>query len=280
MDDRVKVVQVLPEPLDRAKRASSLHAEFQVAINELSRIRREALDELVGQGRTHAQIAEDLGMTRARIGQLLSSGPKIERAFLGSGPVTVALGGKVEANKEKPGSVIAQEDFQAYEAFQQLAQSVSLTTQYEVIQPPGMLDLNRDNLTVICGPRISPLIAQVLASDDNVKFDRDDSGWHLLDRVAKTEFRSPMDSGEPSDFAYLGRLPRLDGKGNFLYIAGIHAVGAAGVVHYLDKHLSELYKEVKTGRFSTIIQCSFDPDTRKIRSSKRVSPLYRAEAAS
>ena len=130
---------------------------------------------------------------------------------------------------------------------------------------------------MICGPRLSPLIAQVLASDHNVGFEHDDAGWYLIDRVEDRKYRSPMDSGESGDFAYLGRLPRLDGRGSFLYIAGIHAVGAAGVVHYLDNHLAELYREVKTRRFSTIIRCTFDPVTRKIESSKRIAPLYKSD---
>ena len=37
-------------------------------------------------------------------------------------------------------------------------------------------NLNRDNLVVICGPRLSPIIAQVLASDPNLGFAHDDQG--------------------------------------------------------------------------------------------------------
>ncbi len=120
-------------------------------------------------------------------------------------------------------------------------------------------------------------IAQVLASDYHLGFEHDDAGWYLVDRVEDKKYRSPMDSGESSDYAYLGRLPRLDGRGGFLYIAGVHAVGAAGVVHYLDNHLTELYREVKTRRFSTIIHCAFDTVTRRIENSQRSSPLYKNE---
>lgn len=276
MEDQVKAVTDLPEPLARAKAAGEMAARFQESITELSRIRREALDEVVGQGMTHAQIAEALGMTRSRVGQLLSTGPKVERIFLGAGTLTVAVGGKLEAKDKNPGPVVAQEDFYAYEEFQKLAKTLALTTEFEVIPPPGILNLNRDNLVVICGPRVSPMVGQVLASDDNVGFGLDDQGWHLIDKVKGEIYRSPMDSGHNRDFAYFGRLPRLDGKGTFMYIAGIHAVGAPGVVHYLDSHLSELYKELKTERFSTIIECEFD-EQRKIVRSKRISPLYRED---
>jgi DNA-binding CsgD family transcriptional regulator len=278
MELPVRMLLDLQDPLRRAREASSLVSAYQTAIAELSRIRREALEELVAEGMSQSQIAEKLGMTRTRVGQLLSAGPKPERAFLGSGTLTIAVGGKLEAKAHKPGPVVAQEDFQAYEAMQELARTFGLDTCYEVIPPPGLINLNRDNLVVVCGPRLSSLIAQVLASDHRIGFEQDDAGWYLVDRVEGKTYRSPMDTGESSDYAYLGRLPRLDGRGNFLYIAGIHAVGAAGVVHYLDNHLAELYKEVKTGRFSTIIRCTFDATTKQIESSKRVTPVYKTEA--
>jgi hypothetical protein len=55
---------------------------------------------------------------------------------------------------------------------------------------------------------------------------------------------------------------------------GIHAMVSNGVIHYLDQHLAEVYREVKTKRFSALIQCEFDPDTRKVSSSKLLTPLY------
>ena len=242
----------------------------------MSRVRKEAIEELLQGSMTQTEIAEHLNLTRSRIGQLLKTGPRIERAFFGtSATVTVALGGKLEAKAENPGPVVAQEDFQAYDAFRKMARGLDFDTNYEVIQPPGLINLNRDDLVVICGPRLSPLIAQVLESDSNVAFDRDEHGWFLRDRNTGNVYRSPMDGGDSSDYAYVGKLPRLDGKGNFLYIAGIHAAGAAGVVHYLDGHVGDLYREVKDGRFSAIIHCAFDADTRKIRTSKIVTPIYK-----
>ncbi|APU18597.1 transcriptional regulator [Actinoalloteichus sp. GBA129-24] len=274
MHDDVRALLALPTPMDRAQRAGQLHADYQARTVEVSRIRKEALAELIGQGLSQTQIGEALDMSRSRVQQLLSSGPRVERAFLGTGPLTVALGGKLEAKDSNPGPVLAQEDFHAYEMLQSLAKSLSLETSYEVVQPPGFLDLNRDNLVVICGPRLSPMIAQVLASDDHLAFGKDEAGWFLSDKKADIDYRSPMDEGESSDYAYFGRLPRPDGKGTFLYIAGIHAVGATGVVHYLENHLAELYRELKTDRFSTLIKCVFNPESRKIKSSGRVPGDY------
>jgi hypothetical protein len=274
----IQAVRDLEDPLKQAQQASEVLAQYQAAVTELSHIRREAIERLMAQGMTKSQLAEQLGMTRARVGQLLAAGPRSEGLFLGTGTLTVALGGKLEAGKPDPGPVVSQEGFQAYERLREIARSLGLEAQYEVIAPPGLIDLNRDNLVVICGPRLSPVIAQVLAADPNLSFEHDDLGWYLLDHATGTAYRSPMDDSEPGDYAYLGRLPRIDGRGAFLYLAGIHAPGNNGAVHYLESHLEELYGEVRTGRFSTLIACQFDPATRQITSSERVTPIYRTDA--
>lgn len=277
MDIDVRELGELADPAERAQRASQRLAEYQAVAGELSRIRREALEELIAAGRTQTDIAAMLGMTRSRVGQLLSSGPKSERAFLGAGPLTIAIGGKQEANKRGSGRVLAQEDLAAFNQMKELARNLGLDAQHEVVEPPGFIDLNRDNLIVICGPRLSPLIGQILGSDRNLGFDHDDQGWFLVDRSLGVTHRSPMDAGESKDYAYVGRLPRIDGRGTFLYIAGIHAIGAPGAVHFLENHLAELYSEVKTKRFSMLVACEFDPKTLQVTSSKRLSPIYRHE---
>jgi hypothetical protein len=269
----------IADPQERAAQAHELVGRHQAAVSELSRVRREALEELTAAGKTQTQLAEILGVTRTRIGQILSSGPRSERAFLGTGPLTVALGAKREADKPIPSPVVAQEDFNAYESLSALARTVGLDTRYELIQPPGMLDLNRENLVVICGPRLSPLLAQLLASDPHLGFERDGTGWYLVDRTAGQIYRSPMDHNQTGDLAYLGRLPRLDGRGTFLYMAGVHAAGAAGAIHFLAENLADAYREVRNKRFSTVIRCVYDPATREIIESERVSPYYRPDGA-
>jgi hypothetical protein len=83
-----------------------------------------------------------------------------------------------------------------------------------------------------------------------------------------------MDAGKSSDIAYFGRLPRPDGRGTFLYIAGIHAAGPGAVIHFLATHLGEFYKEAHLKRFSTLIEGEFDANTRRAISSRRITPLY------
>jgi hypothetical protein len=266
-------------PRDRAIAAHNLIDDYQSAIGELSRLRREALEELLADGMSQTQIADMLNMSRSRVSQLLSAGVRPERAFLGTGSITVALGGKHEAGKDKPGAVVSAEALAAFEGLAELARSHGLKAEYEVVPPPGFVTLNRQNLIVACGPRLSPLVQQILESDSNVGFAKDADGWHLIDHVSGTIHRSPCDSGKNADFAYIGRLPRPDGKGTFLYIAGIHAIGTAGAAHYIDNNLAELYRETKTRRFSTIVSCEFDPETRRVTSSSRVCPLYRHDGS-
>src|SRR5262249_42738982 len=150
----------------------------------------------------------------------------------------------------------------------------------EEIPPPGLIDLNRDGLVVICGPRLSPLVAQVLAADQTLVFGHDSDGWFIEDRRTGTVYRSPMDlTGAHSDIGYLGRLRRPDGRGTFTYMAGIHAAGAAGVVDWITGAggLTELWRETRERRFSTLVRCTFDPATRHVTSSERIVPFARQE---
>ncbi|SED30471.1 Sigma-70, region 4 [Streptomyces sp. 2231.1] len=281
MHDDMERVSRIGDPVDRAKAAIDLMATYQGWVLELSRVRREAIEEAQASGMTQAEIATRLGVSRGRVGQLASAGPPPERAFFGTELVTVSLGGKYESGKspeENPSEVVTREDLGNFEHLRKLLGSMKLDAQYEVIPPTGIVNLNRDNHVVICGPRLSPIVAQVLEGDDNIRFAKDQA-WHLVDQQAGKKYRSPQDEdGSAGDFGYLGRLPRLDGRGTFLYIAGIHAIGANGVVHYLEHNLADLYREVRTKRFSTVISCRYDPDTLEVTESRRVTPLYRHES--
>jgi hypothetical protein len=277
VDTELDALTTEPNPATRARRAGELIDDHQTAIAELSRVRREALAELVTAGHTQSQIAEAIGMTRARVGQLLSSGPQPERAMLGTGPLTIAVGGKLEVGREHPGSVVSAEAFATFERINTLARSLGLTAEYEVVPPPGAVDLNRTNLIVIGGARLLPFVGQVLAADANLGFRSDDRGWYLVDHQTGNEYRSPSDTGEPVDYAYLGRLPRPDGRGTFLHLAGIHAKGTLGAGTYLEEHLDDLYREVKTRRFSVLLAAHYDEKTGAIVSVEPITPIYRHE---
>ncbi len=117
MDEQVKLLADVPDPVVRAKEAAGLLDRYQAVVNELSRIRRESVEEMIAAGMSHAQIAEALGVSRGRISQLTKAGPARNAHSGVLEQLTVALGGKLEAPKKaagEPGPVLAQEDFQAY----------------------------------------------------------------------------------------------------------------------------------------------------------------------
>lgn len=271
--------EVITDPADRAKTAHVLIEEYQEGIADLSRIRRDAIEQLLAQGRTQTDVAALLGMSRSRISQLLSAGTRPERAFLASGgAVTVSIGGKTEAGRSDPGEMVSAEAFSAYELIADLSRSLNLDAKYEVVPPPGIVHLNRAGLIVLAGPRVLPFLGQVMEADPHLRFESDENGWFLRDETSGASYRTPRDQGQAADHGYIGRLPRPDGKGSFLWLAGTHAQGTLGAAHYLAEHLSELYREIKTKRFSLVVECHFDPaEKQKILSVERVSPLYRHE---
>lgn len=154
-----------------------------------------------------------------------------------------------------------------------------------VLLPPitggGPLGLLLLLMIVLTNPRLLPFLSQVMGADPHVRYVYDKTdGWYLVDLTTGTEYKSLRDRGEASDYGYVGRLPRPDGKGTFLYLAGTHAQGTLGAAHYVTTNLSELYRELKARRFSTVIECRYDPgDPRKVVSTERVTPLYRHEGS-
>jgi hypothetical protein len=273
-------VAAISDPRERARAVNKLIDEYQTAVAELSDIRRETLRELLAGGMSQIAIADMLDMSKSRVSQLLSAGTRPERTFLGTGTLTVAIGGKVEAGKPQPGGVVSAEAFSAYEVLADLARSVGLDSKYEVVPPPGLVDLNRPNLIVLTNPRLLPFLSQIMGADPHIGYAVDDDGWYLVDKTTGTDYRSPMDRGETADYAYVGRLPRPDGKGTFLYLAGTHAPGTLAAAHYIADNIVELHRDLKNRRFSAIIMCDYDPnDRKKILSAKPVTPIYRPESS-
>lgn len=274
MDDPA-VVAGITDARERALAAHRLIDDYQAAIGELSRVRRESLEELLASGMTQTQIAHLLDMSRSRVSQLLSAGVRPERAFLGTGRLTVAIGGKQEVGRHDPGDVISAESFRAYNLIADLARSLGLDAACEVVPPPGHVHLNRPNLIVMTSPRLLPFLGQIMEADPHLRFQVDDKGWFLSTADGSQQFRSPRDNGENYDYAYLGRLPRPDGKGTFLYLAGIHAQGTLGAAQYLVDNLPALYKDFKTHRFSLIVKAEFG--RQGVQSVRQETPIFKHE---
>ncbi|MER7587150.1 hypothetical protein ABTW72_06395 [Micromonospora sp. NPDC127501] len=130
---------------------------------------------------------------------------------------------------------------------------------------------------MICGPRISEPVAQVLAQDPVLQFERASDGpWTLVDRRTGVVYRSGQDQDPPttSDVAYLGRLPRPDGQGSLIVFTGIHPPDSLGAVHLICTQISELYGQVGTGNFSVLVGTQYEPGTNEPRQVELLTPLY------
>lgn len=271
-------VAAIEDPRQRALTIGTLIDEHQAVISELSRVRRDTLEELLASGMTQKQIADLLDMSKGRVSQLLTAGLRPERAFYGTGKLTVAIGAKREANRKDPSDILSAESFGAFELLSESARKTGLDATYEVVPAPGNVHLNRDNLIVLTNPRLLPFLSQVMEADPYIRYVADDSGWHLVDIKTGEEYHSPRDKGECADFGYVGRLPRPDGKGTFLYLAGTHAPGTFGAAMFVVNNLGQLYKDLRNRRFSTIIRYEFEKGNQlKASSVAHVAPIYRHE---
>lgn len=276
----VELIPEIGDPFERAQVAGTKIDQHQAAIAELSRVRREALEELISSGISQRELAARLDMSKSRISQLLLAGTRPERAFYGTAKLTVAIGAKREVNRDDPSDTLSAEAFGAFELLAESARETGLDASHEVVPAPGNVHLNRANLIVLTNPRLLPFLAQIMEADPHIRYISDEAGWYLTDITTGIEYRSPRDKGESSDFAYVGRLPRPDGKGTFLYLAGTHAPGTLGAARYVTENLTELYKTYRNKRFSTIIRYDFEPGKQLNGTNvEAVTPIYRHEGS-
>ncbi|MFB6726726.1 sigma factor-like helix-turn-helix DNA-binding protein [Kribbella sp. NPDC056345] len=260
---RLTVQQVgeIADPSRRARAAQEAVTAAQDATTKLGQLRRTAITAMLDAGLTQADIARTLDVSPERVRQLMSGGPRPARAVLGAAKLTVAIGGKHEA--EKPRAVASVEAFAAYERLAEVARALGLDCGHEVVPPPGLVDLNRDNLIVLGSPARVPFLAQILPSDPAYGLDEDDEGWFVIDKARNEKIYSPSDSGELTDYGYVGRLPRPDGNGSFLYIAGLHAPGTLGTAYWLADNIDLIYRETRGKRWSALVKVDFDKKHRR-----------------
>jgi hypothetical protein len=212
-------------------------------------------------------------VTRGRIAQLRGPDATAEAGFFGGSQITIAT-----PLRKQPGGrpMVAQEDADAATVLAQHLTGLDLDTSLQHIPPGGGPNFEQDALVVICGPGTSRRIAELLENDPVFDYSQEPPGaWRIRERESGREFRSPLDDGSAPDrdIAYLGRLPRPDGR-PFLLIAGLRAIGSLGVAHYLvaAQHLRELYDTVAdTHPFSMVIGCAFEPATLSIRSTEALT---------
>jgi hypothetical protein len=276
MSDDVQRIMAIDDPYLLLREVTTRLAEAQQEVTELARLRRRVVQDLHAQGLSYAQIAAKAGLSRGRIHQIRHTGPAPEGAFLGQGAVTVAT--PLRRDDERGRTVVAMDDVSSGKRLEDLARSYGLDVSSEHVSVSGAIDLNRDGLVVVCGPRMSQEMWDTYAQDPVLRWERAEDGpWTVVDQRTGTVYRSGQDSdpARPYDVGYLGRLSRPDGEGSLLAIAGIHTQGSLGVVQLLADDLNALWGQVGDRRFSTLVGVEYDPETSEPQSVELLCPLYR-----
>ena len=254
-NDDFEAVRSDPDPLRRGRRASSLMVIYQQRATELARLRKAAIQEAKQSGMTYTDIAEALGISKGRITQIKQSAANVERVFFGVGPVAVGIPYRYQTtDRERP--LIAAEDAQTgNDAADLLAEQAFAVTRYQIspdteAPPPG------DGI-VVCGPKTAPLGASLMEEDPRCQLLKVDGRW-MFELPDKSTLGSPMDGDEAlsTDIAYLARHKLSDRT--IIHIAGVHAIGSMGAVHFLRHNLKDLFATVGDTSFSLAISSTFD----------------------
>ncbi|MEH0545510.1 sigma-70 family RNA polymerase sigma factor [Streptomyces sp. B21-105] len=276
MSDELKRITAIDDPYLLLREVTTRLADAQQEVTELARLRRRVVQDLHAQGLSYAQIATKAGLSRGRIHQIRHTGPAPEGSFLGRGAVIVAT--PLRRDDERGRTVVAVDDVSSGKSLEDLARSYGLDVTSEHVPVSGDIDLNRDGLVVVCGPRMSQQMWDTYAQDPVLRWERAEAGpWTVVDRRTGTVYQSGQDS-DPArayDVGYVGRLPRPDGKGSLLAIAGIHTQGSLGVVQLLASDLNALWGQVGDHRFSALVGVDYDPETSEPQSVELLTPLYR-----
>jgi hypothetical protein len=271
--DDAEVIAQLNDPVERARQATERLAYHQGQTTKLARLRREAIAELRASGLSYAKVADALGVSRARVAQLRGAGHVIEQDFFGGEVVTITM--PLRAGADRP--YVAQEDFEAAAQLARYLNSVDIETSFGQVDPSGDIDFSPPGMVLICGPKSSKVARTVIDSDPLMAFTPTKDGrWQVVDRTTGEAFTSPMDQAQPEhgDIAYVARLARPNSDRDVLVIAGVHAVGSLGAVHYLTQpaNVHQLHRAVGARRFSMVVGCEFTDAPLRVQRSEAISP--------
>jgi hypothetical protein len=241
-----------PDPIRRGRRATELLTTYQQRTTELARLRRAAIEEARdGLGMNYTDIAKALGITKGRVSQIRATAPPAERAFFGVGPVAVGVPYRYQTtDRERP--LVAAEDAQAGELATALLTSLGFAT-LSLQLGPETTELPPGDLLVICGPKSAPVAHDLLAHDPSLSLLEQDGRWYIKDHTTGSRHGSPTDDPDrsPVDVAYVGRHVR-DGR-VIVHVAGIHAIGSLGALHYLTNELPDLYSHAPNASLSLAV---------------------------
>lgn len=245
-----------PDPIRRGRRATDLMTTYQQRSFELARLRKEAVEDAHGAGLSYTEVADLIGITKSRISQIRTTAPKPERAFFGVGPVAIGIPRRFGDEDGRPRPYFDANDQGAQEALERTLTDLTLATSRYGIDPEDETPPDGD-CVVVCGPKSAPVARYLLEADHTLSFHRTDEGWYIKDEHTDRRHFSPfrINSAAHADIGYFSR--RIDGGRVIVHIAGITAIGSAGVAHWLNDNLPTVYDPA--ARFTNgVIQCDFD----------------------
>jgi hypothetical protein len=169
------------------------------------------------------EIAERLGISKARMSQVRKSGPSRARVFFGVGPISVGVPYRYQTtDRSRP--LIAAEDAQTAEQLTILLESMSFSTSRYQIQPEQS-DAPDGDTVIVCGPKSVPIGDALLKRDSALRMIKADRRWWIEQIAAGEGHGSPVDDtvSRSADVAYIARHV-LEGR-VIVHIAGIHGSG-------------------------------------------------------
>lgn len=269
LDHVVEQVSAINDPLSRCRATHHLITQFDEVTRTLAAQRRKDINTLHDQGVTDTALAAQLGVSDRRIGQIRASkvttGP--ERALFApkaDQDVPILVTEKHETERHRPAVMLSTHNMliklQAHLA------AYGLESTSEAVPGGADVNLNRDNLIIMMGPRSRPLIRQAITADPVVEWHLDphDQGY-LYDTTTGKEYRSDYDTIRPHPakppttcYAHIGRITSPNQRTSFLLIGGLHGPGTAGAVEYLIHNADTIYNQVRRNTWSAIVRVTAD----------------------
>ncbi|MGL5811242.1 MAG: sigma factor-like helix-turn-helix DNA-binding protein [Nocardioides sp.] len=245
------------DPVRRARRATELLTKYQQRAAELARLRREAIESAHRErGMSYTEIAAELGITKGRVTQIRTRAPQPERAFFGTGPITVGTPYRYHvADREQP--VIAAEDADAADHLERLLSGLGFSLNRFRIEP-DLGDLPDSDAVVICGPKSAPVATRLIGQDPALRVIEADGLWWIRETQSGKRHGSPSDQSPPeqSDLAYVAR--HHGRRQTIVHIAGLHAIGSLGAAHYLAQQVGSLFREAGEHSMSCVVRSHHD----------------------
>jgi hypothetical protein len=272
----------IADPMERARAAAAAVNETQSLVSDLATVRKAALRELIVGGMKQTEIAKALGVSGAVISRMLSDRTKHpERGLIApdapnDAAVTIII---VQRKEGERGHRTRVESTQkAIDRLRDIAAPMELHLESESVPIHEAVDLNRDRLLVLMGPRVSDSVAEAIKVDPVIKWRQDGEGrWFIIDTSTWTEYHSDFDHLPPGSsghcVAHIGRLRRPDGNGSFLYLGGAHAEGTAGAVDLFIQNLGNLWEQANRSLWSAVVRTEVN-DQEEITEAELVTPIY------